>query len=80
MAGGLAPAPARALIKGSAPPPKMSGPKERKCKSIDECEALGEKQKQEMLASERTDFERTKGGDRLSLHEIQVRTESIIFD
>ena len=38
----LAPAaPALALVKGSAPPPKMSAPKERKCKSIDECEALG---------------------------------------
>ena len=42
----------------------MSGPKERKCKSIDECEALGEKREREMLASERTDFERTAGGDR----------------
>ena len=39
-------------------------PSERKCKSIDECEALGEKKEQEMLAGERTDFERTKGGDR----------------
>ena len=58
------PQPAHALIKGSAPPPKMSGPKERKCKSIDECEALGAKREQEMLASERTDFERTSGGDR----------------
>jgi len=39
-------------------------PKERKCKSIDECEALGEKTKAEAAANERTDFERTKGGDR----------------
>lgn len=57
------PSPARALIKGSAPPPKMAV-KERKCKSIDECEALGEKAKAEAAAGERTDFERTKGGDR----------------
>lgn len=56
--------PSFALVKGSAPPPKMSAPKERKCKSIDECEALGEKKEQEMLASERTDYERTSGGDR----------------
>ena len=39
-------------------------PKERKCKSIDECEALGDKIKAEAAANERTDFERTKGGDR----------------
>ena len=58
-----APRPAGALIKGSAPPPKMAV-KERKCKSIDECEALGEKAKAEAAASERTDFERTAGGDR----------------
>mmetsp|Transcript_4525 Transcript_4525/g.11974 ORF Transcript_4525/g.11974 Transcript_4525/m.11974 type:complete len:326 (-) Transcript_4525:349-1326(-) len=57
------PSPAHALIKGSAPPPKMA-PKERKCKSIDECEALGEKTKAEAQANERTDFERTSGGDR----------------
>eukprot|EP00966_Prymnesium_polylepis_P197917 4585915-Prymnesium_polylepis.1 len=58
-AGGAAPA--QALIKGSAPPPKLDKPKERKCKSIDECEALGEKAKAEASANERTDFERTKG-------------------
>jgi len=57
------PSPASALIKGSAPPPKMAV-KERKCKSIDECEAVGEKAKQEASANERTDLERTKGGDR----------------
>ena len=65
-AGALAtsrPAPASALIKGSAPPPKMA-PKERKCKSIDECEAMGEKTKAEAAANERTDFQRTSGGDR----------------
>lgn len=55
--------PAHALIKGSSPPPK-SGPKERKCKSIDECEALGEAAKAAEAAKERTDFERTAGGDR----------------
>ena len=55
--------PAAALIKGSAPPPK-SGPKERKCKSIDECEAMGEKAKQAAMEGQRTDFERTNGGDR----------------
>ena len=58
------PLPAHALIKGSAPPPKMSGPKERKCKSIDECEALGEKERQAALANADTSFERTVGGDR----------------
>ena len=57
------PQPTNALVKGSAPPPKME-PKERKCKSIDECEALGDKIKAEAAANERTDFERTKGGDR----------------
>jgi FKBP-type peptidyl-prolyl cis-trans isomerase 2 len=62
--GALAPGAAHALIKGSAPPPKMAPPKERKCKSIDECEALGERTKAEAAASERTDFERTAGGDR----------------
>ena len=58
------PSPAHALIKGSAPPPKMAPPKDRKCKSIDECEALGDKTKAEAQAKERTDFERTPGGDR----------------
>ena len=57
------PSPAYALIKGSAPPPKMA-PKERKCKSIDECEALGEKERLAAEANARTDFERTVGGDR----------------
>ena len=57
------PSPVHALIKGSAPPPKMA-PKERKCKSIDECEALGEKERLAAEANVRTDFERTSGGDR----------------
>ena len=39
-------------------------PKERKCKSIDECEALGEKERLAAEANVRTDFERTSGGDR----------------
>lgn len=58
------PAPAYALIKGSAPPPKMA-PKERKCKSIDECEALGAQKEaaRDAEAGELT-FERTGGGDR----------------
>lgn len=34
--------PANALVKGSAPPPRQSkGATERKCRDIDECEALG---------------------------------------
>ena len=55
--------PAFALVKGSAPPPK-SGPKERKCKSIDECEALGEKERAAQEAGLDTTILRTKGGDR----------------
>lgn len=55
--------PATALIKGSAPPPK-SGPKERKCKSIDECEALGDKQRAAQEAGLDTTILRTVGGDR----------------
>ena len=74
----LAPSSATALVKGSAPPPKMSGPKERKCKSIDECEALGAKKEQELLASERTDFERTKGGDRY--RDLQIGSGRLVKD
>ena len=59
-----APLPASALIKGSAPPPKMSGPKERKCKSIDECEALGEAERAKAAAGQDETIMRTKGGDR----------------
>lgn len=55
--------PASALVKGSAPPPKMAV-KERKCKSIDECEALGEKERAKAEAGQDTSFERTTGGDR----------------
>jgi hypothetical protein len=58
------PQPAFALIKGSAPPPKMSGPKERKCKSIDECEALGEAERAKAAAGQDDTILRTKGGDR----------------
>mmetsp|Transcript_65155 Transcript_65155/g.108240 ORF Transcript_65155/g.108240 Transcript_65155/m.108240 type:complete len:290 (-) Transcript_65155:188-1057(-) len=54
---------ANALIKGSAPPEKMA-PKERKCKSIDECEALGEKERAAANAGVDETFERTSGGDR----------------
>ena len=59
-----APLPAAALIKGSSPPPKMSGPKERKCKSIDECEALGEAERRAQEAGQDQTIERTLGGDR----------------
>lgn len=56
---------ANAQIKGSAPPAGGMKPKKRSgCKNIEECEELGQKKEQEMLANERTDFERTKGGDR----------------
>lgn len=58
------PEPAFALIKGSAPPPKMSGPKERKCKSIDECEALGEKERAKAAEGQDNTILRTAGGDR----------------
>lgn len=60
----LSVAPAHALIKGSTPPAKLA-PKERKCKSIDECEALGAQREAEKEAElgELT-FERTEGGDR----------------
>jgi len=56
--------PAEALIKGSAPPPKMSAPKERRCKSIDECEAIGEKERQAQAVGVDTTILRTPGGDR----------------
>ena len=64
LALGSAPLPAAALIKGSAPPPKKSGPKERKCKSIDECEALGEAERKAQEANQDTAVFRTVGGDR----------------
>ena len=63
LALGGAVSPAAALIKGSAPPPK-SGPKERKCKSIDECEALGEAERKAQEAGLDTTILRTTGGDR----------------
>ena len=52
-----------ALVKGSAPPPK-TGPKERKCKSIDECEALGERERAKAAEGADETIERTRGGDR----------------
>jgi FKBP-type peptidyl-prolyl cis-trans isomerase len=55
---------AKALVKGSAPPAKMSPPKERKCKSIDECEALGDAERAKMSAGADETIERTTGGDR----------------
>jgi hypothetical protein len=55
--------PAAALVKGSSPPPK-SGPRERKCKSIDECEALGEAERAKAEAGVDSTIERTIGGDR----------------
>ena len=64
LALGAGASPAAALVKGSAPPPKMSGPKERKCKSIDECEALGEAERKAQEANQDTTIERTVGGDR----------------
>jgi len=42
----------------------MSGPKERKCKSIDECEALGEAERAKAAEGQDETIERTKGGDR----------------
>lgn len=56
--------PASALIKGSAPPSGGFKAKERKCKSIDECEAMGEKEREQMSAGADESFERTAGGDR----------------
>ncbi|KAL1512159.1 hypothetical protein AB1Y20_005427 [Prymnesium parvum] len=57
---------ADALVKGSAPPPKLEKPKERKCKNLDECEALAAQREaeREAEAGELT-FERTAGGDRI---------------
>ena len=60
----VAPLPALALITGSKPPEGGFKAKERKCKSIDECEALGAKTEQEKYADVDTSFERTAGGDR----------------
>ena len=54
----LGPGRAAALVKGSAPPSKMK-PKERRCTSIDECEALGEKERAAMAAKQDDSFERT---------------------
>lgn len=42
----------------------MSGPKERRCKSIDECEALGEAERKAQEAGADTTILRTAGGDR----------------
>jgi len=64
VASALLPPPASALIKGSAPPAGGFKAKERKCKSIDECEAVGEKEREQMSAGADETFSRTGGGDR----------------
>jgi hypothetical protein len=56
--------PASALIKGSAPPAGGFKAKTSKCKSIDECEDLGEKEREQMSAGADETFQRTTGGDR----------------
>lgn len=62
----MSPSPSWAIIPGAMTPPKKMKKVDRpKCASIDECEALGEQREKEMFANERTDFERTAGGDRI---------------
>jgi len=56
--------PADALIKGSAPPTSMKPKKERRCTSIEECEALGEAERAKASAGQDVTIERTGGGDR----------------
>ena len=57
--------PSHALITGSKPPEGgMKAKKERKCKSIDECEALGDQTRAKAEEGQDLSFERTGGGDR----------------
>ena len=60
----LGAAPAHALITGSKPPEGGFKAKKAKCKSIDECEALGDKERAKAEEGVDTSFERTAGGDR----------------
>jgi len=58
--------PARALVKGSAPPPKTEKRERSNCKSVDECEALGEQRTNELFgkSEDDADVEKTAQGDR----------------
>jgi len=58
--------PASALVKGSAPPPKKSKSERGSCKSIDECEAAGEKRSEELFADSEDgeNVQKTSKGDR----------------
>mmetsp|Transcript_130911 Transcript_130911/g.238153 ORF Transcript_130911/g.238153 Transcript_130911/m.238153 type:complete len:349 (+) Transcript_130911:59-1105(+) len=58
----MLPSPSRAIVPGS--PPKQKPGAKPKCYNVDDCAALGEEKEKEMLKNERTDFERTEGGDR----------------
>ncbi|KAJ8613395.1 hypothetical protein CTAYLR_002236 [Chrysophaeum taylorii] len=55
--------PAEALVKGNAPPPKASRTV-RKCRDIDECEAVGELKEQEAFKGSQDPFETTADGVR----------------
>lgn len=59
----LVPVPARALVKGSTPPKKKSTVEKRTCKSVDECEEIGELREAETFQKE-LPFETTKDGVR----------------
>lgn len=45
----LLPPPAIGLVKGSAPPPKKDRPQKLNCKSMDECQALGQAREEELF-------------------------------
>jgi len=55
--------PTHALVKGSAPPPKRKKMDKVTCKSIDECERIGEQRAKEELAPPQQ-ISLTAGGDR----------------
>lgn len=56
--------PSHALVKGNAPPQKTSRSSGRKCRDIDECEALGQLREQESFQAAQEPFETTPDGVR----------------
>lgn len=56
--------PSQALVKGNAPPQKASRSSGRKCRDIDECEALGQIREQESFQAAQEPFETTPDGVR----------------
>lgn len=74
----VAPSPAQALVKGNAPPPKSSRSGGRKCRDIDECEALGELKEQETFQASQEPFETTSDGVRY--RDVRRRSERFTCD